>query len=285
MKIRLHENGWTVFVEDFDIKNLTERDAEILTKYLLENTVVVFKNQSLTPNEEVKIASLFGRVENYFDKKFNENFILANTNGLVGRVTGELNEQGLPGVFGHEHELEWHCNHVSDPNRLPLIWLYSERGSLGSRTSYLNNILTYNDLPTDKKIAFEEIRLNVGDTEQFTDYLLEDGVIPPDTTHYRPSLVYTNPLGTKGLFFSWNQIHFIEGMSPEAGREFIEELRQFAEQEKYMYHHDWEDGDIVIAEQNLSIHKRWEFKHMDKRVLHRIAFDYSKINIQNLLKI
>lgn len=284
MKIRLHENGWTVFVEDFDIKNLTEQDAEILTKYLLDNTVVVFKNQSLTPNDEVRITQMFGNIENYRETNTKENFILENSGGFVARVTGELNDKGLPGVFGHDHELEWHCNHVSDPNRLPLVWLYSERGSKGSRTSYLNNILTYNDLPKEKQQEYANIKLNLGDVVQFTEYLCEEGTEPPPTTHYRPSLVYTNPLGTKGLFFSWNQIHYIDGWPKEEGRKFIEELRQFAEQEKYIYHHDWEDGDIVIAEQNLSIHKRWEFKHMDKRVLHRIAFDYSKINIQNLQK-
>ena len=42
-------------------------------------------------------------------------------------------------------------------------------------------------------------------------------------------------------------------------------------------HHDWEDGDLVISEQWLSIHKRWTFEKMDKRVLHRIAFDYDKV--------
>ena len=45
------------------------------------------------------------------------------------------------------------------------------------------------------------------------------------------------------------------------------------------YDHYWEDGDVVISEQWLSIHKRWEFKRMSERILHRIAFDYSKVII------
>jgi alpha-ketoglutarate-dependent taurine dioxygenase len=282
MDIRILDNGWTIQIENFDIKNLTHKDAALITKYLLTNTVVVFKNQSLTPDDEIRIAQLFGKIENYNDSNVNENFILDNSDGFISRVTGELNDKGMPGVFGHEHELEWHCNRVSEPKRNPFVWLYSERGSRGSRTSYLNNILTYNDLSEDKKQQFANIKLNVGDVVQYTDYLCKEGSVPQDITNYRPNLVHTNPLGVTGLFFSWNQIHFIEGMSHEDGRKFIEELRQFAEQEKYMYHHDWEDGDIVIAEQNLSIHKRWEFKHMDKRVLHRITFDYSNINISKL---
>jgi alpha-ketoglutarate-dependent taurine dioxygenase len=49
-----------------------------------------------------------------------------------------------------------------------------------------------------------------------------------------------------------------------------------------MYHHDWEDGDVVISEQYLSIHKRWEFEHMDKRVLHRLTMDMDKTNYPKL---
>lgn len=282
MNIRLHENGWTVIVENFDIKNLTRADALLLTKYLLTNTVVVFRNQSLTPDDEIRICKMFGEIENYQAADVNDNFILKNSEGLISRVTGELDEHGEPGLFGHVHELEWHCNRVSDPNRNPLVWLYSERGSKGSRTSYLNNIFSYADLPEEKKKEFANIKLNVGETVQFTDYLWKEGTTPPPITHYRPNLVHTNELGVTGLFFSFNQIHFIEGMEKEEGRRFIEELRQFVEQEKYMYHHDWEDGDVVIAEQNLSIHKRWAFDHMDKRVLHRLTFDYSNLNIDEI---
>ena len=47
--------------------------------------------------------------------------------------------------------------------------------------------------------------------------------------------------------------------------------------EEFIYHHDWDDGDVVISEQWLSVHKRWYFEDMDKRLLHRIAFNYDKV--------
>ena len=48
-------------------------------------------------------------------------------------------------------------------------------------------------------------------------------------------------------------------------------------QDKYRYDHHWKDGDVVISEQWLTIHKRHTFERMDKRILHRIAFDYEKV--------
>jgi alpha-ketoglutarate-dependent taurine dioxygenase len=69
------------------------------------------------------------------------------------------------------------------------------------------------------------------------------------------------------------------GKTDEEFKEIHEYLVNHVKQEKFMYHHDWKDGDVVISEQWLSVHKRWPFKKMDKRVLHRIAFDYSKIGL------
>jgi taurine dioxygenase len=274
MNIRIHENGWTVIVEDINLKEVTQEQVNIIARYILTNTVVVIKKQQLAPADEIRIAGMFGKLQNFTGN--NPGFILKDTDGYINRVSGGLDEHGRPGMFGHVTELEWHCNRVSDPNRFPIIWLYGERGTVGSKTSWLNNILTYNDLPQETKDKFQNLKLNVGNTQQFINYYKGDEYVPQDITHYRPSLVHTNQLGVTGLFFSWNQTHFIEDMDPTEGRKLIEDLRAFCEQEKYMYHHAWEDGDMVLSDQWLSIHKRWEFEHMDKRVLHRIAIDYSE---------
>ena len=272
MNIRMHENGWTIIVEDIDLKQVTQEQVNIIAKYILTNTVVVIKKQQLMPADEIRIASMIGKLQNFTGN--NPGFILKDTDGYINRVSGGLDEHGRPGMFGHVTELEWHCNRVSDPNRFPIIWLYGESGTVGSNTSWLNNILTYNDLPQETKEKFQNLKLNVGNTQQFINYYKGDDYVPQDITHYRPSLVHTNRLGVTGLFFSWNQTHFIEDMDSIESGKLIEDLRAFCEQEKYMYHHEWQDGDLVISDQWLSIHKRWEFEHMDKRVLHRIAIDY-----------
>ena len=54
----------------------------------------------------------------------------------------------------------------------------------------------------------------------------------------------------------------------------IEFLKEFIIREEYVYHHDWEDGDILIADQEIGIHKRWPFKEIEKRLLHRMAFEF-----------
>jgi taurine dioxygenase len=226
---------------------------------------------------------LFGEVEDFRKSNYSEHLILQDApEPKILRVTGELNEHGVPGVAGFEKEFEWHCDRVSDPRRKPLVWLYGVKGTAGSRTSWINNIISYRNLPESKKTQLQNVRLNVGSTVQFTDYLWEKGIAPPLIQDHRPNLIYTNPLGITGLYFSWNQLHFIENMDSADSRKLIDDLRITVERPEYIYDHDWQDGDVVISEQYLSIHKRWEFKDIGKRMVHRLAMDLSNIDVQAL---
>ena len=56
-------------------------------------------------------------------------------------------------------------------------------------------------------------------------------------------------------------------------KELFEYLKKHILQDKYRYDHYWEDGDLVISEQWLTIHKRHAFDKMNERLLHRIAID------------
>ena len=44
-----------------------------------------------------------------------------------------------------------------------------------------------------------------------------------------------------------------------------------------MYHHEWKNGDLNIAEQVVTIHKRWHFEHMGKRILWRVASGHENL--------
>lgn len=278
MKTSIHPNGWTVFLEDVDLNTTTQEEVNEIARLMLTHTTVVIKKQSMTPLQELEFCQKFGRVQ-HFDQKMNPGFVLNGTDGGVLRVTGGLDEHGRPGMFGHVEELQWHCNRVSDPDRMPIVFLYADQHSKGSTTSFLNNIASYNDLSDELKEQIQDYHLDVGPVQQMTSYYYDDGYEPIRLDEWKPKLVHTNKLGVKGLFFSWFQTHFIQELDKEEGRQFIEDLRQHCEQEKYMYDHHWEDGDIVISDQWQSIHRRWAFEHMDKRLLHRVAMDYNNINL------
>lgn len=282
MKYTLHENGWTVIVDkDFDLKTATQEDADLIARLVATYTVVVFPQQQLPLDQELRIINMFKNPETFSAKNVKdyshiERVVIPNTEGKIQRVTGEKDELGRPGLFGHVSDLDWHCNQAANEWRKPVVWLYGERGTRGSRTSWINHIKAYNDLSDDDKNYYKTIKtINGFKTAKHGGYSPESFGSEIDINyHYTPNLVYTNQAGQTGLFFPFLQIHQIVGMDEEQSKAFISKLRSHVEQEKYIYHHEWQDGDVVISDQWLGIHKRWAFDAIETRVLHRATFEY-----------
>lgn len=274
---KLHDNGWTVVIEDFHLKTTTQEDINQIAKLLASNTLVVVKGQQLTIADEVKIAKMFKEPQ-CFNIETTEGYIsemtgceIEGSEGLFLRVTGEKDEHGRSGIAGHVSEMIWHCNEPGGDIRKPIVWLYGVKGTKGSRTTWNNNILSYQDLDQNTKDEIDNFHLEV---------LLESGLEAdnPDEeqviSEYNPPMVRKNISGQKGLFFPFLQILKIKELSDQKSAELINRIGSFTIQEKYCYHHDWEDGDVVLSEQNLGIHKRWRFENIEQRLLHRGAFDF-----------
>jgi len=272
----LHENGWTVILKDFNFLTATQEDINQIAKLLATNTLVVARGQNLTTHDEVRIAKMFKdpqifntEDENSPDTMF-QGAEVKDSENMALRVTAEKDEHGRTGIAGHEDEMQWHANDQTTPDRKPLVWLYSVKGSKGSRTSWNNNILSYNSLLKEKRDLLENLKLvpyqNVSLNEN------EDNSV--GSVDYYPELVMENIAGKRGFYFPFYQISGFKDMSEEESKDIIDWLSEYTVQDKFCYHHDWEDGDVVIAEQWLGIHKRWPFKNIEERLLHRMAFDF-----------
>ena len=294
MKMKLLDNRWTVEVTDIDIRDCTKEQARSIAERIAVNTVVVIRDQHLTHEDEVRFCELIGNVQKLpkDDPQRHHKHMPPEQNGVFQVTEG--------GLFGHKEVLDWHANQPSNPNRCPLIWLYAVKGSKGSKTSWINMIEAYKDLPEREQEELKDIQVYCGyrATQGYTqDTFFKDHI----NTDNPIDLVYTNNLGRTGLFFPFYQILGMRSKTDKFWdmkdhKELLDEqlvdynwtrnsffiptmqkLRQHVEQEKYTYHHDWEDGDIVISEQWLSIHKRWPFEDMKNRLLHRIAFGYENL--------
>ncbi len=282
LKYHLHPNGWTVILDDFDFAQATQEDINHIAQLLATNTCVVARGQGhLTPEDEIRVCEMFGDIENsdaFSHLPLWHQIMLPGGHGKIHRVTGALDEHGNPGLFGHVSDLDWHCNQPAVPDRKPLVWLMGVSGTVGSRTSWTNNILAYNDLSDSMKECIQDLKLVCGwrkdSYSEFDFSAAKSGKTEDFNEHYTPRMVHTNIAGQTGLFFPFLQFRNFVGMTEDQSREFIKPLIDHVLQEKYMYHHDWQDGDVVIAEQWLGIHKRWRFEGMATRMLHRITFDF-----------
>lgn len=300
MKYKLHENGWSVIVYEFDIKNATQEEADEIAALASSNIVVYINDPRIeesTPEDQVRFCEMIGNVREMAegDKRL-ESFATGDDSigRKVQRVTGAKNAQGRPGLFGHKEVLDWHNNRPWDLNRKPLVWLKSVSGAEGSRTSWSNTILAYNDMKGEfpdfiAELEEKEYRLVCGfrlaeqgsHTTMYSEWKGNEDFAPTITRNRSDEtampLIFTNEGGHKGFFLPYFQSFNLVGLTEEESKPILERIWNYTMQDKYVYHHDWAPGggEIVLAEQWNSVHKRWAFEYMERRIMHRITLDYS----------
>lgn len=278
MDYRLDDNGWTVIIEDFDVQTATQADINAICKLICKHTLVVIKNQNpnISLEKELELIHMFKDPSPLFNKG-DQNFIhtAVDPDGLICRVTAEKNEHGKTGIGANPGDFDWHANVTWRKIREPIIWLRAVKGAKGSTTSYNNNVKTWNDLPKTFKDVIKDYKLIItgGRRHDGTPiFAREDEDRSEEFFH---PLVYKSPLtGVEGLYFPYLQVKGFKGIPDDEAEELIKWLGEYTIQEKYIYHHNWEDGDIVLGDQWHGIHKRWKFINLETRVLHRAALYY-----------
>jgi taurine dioxygenase len=281
IEYHLHENGWTVML-DSNLSCATQDDINHLARLLNKHTLIVCKKQNLSTQEHLRITKMF-KDPVFLDPKLHpgsDSIVVPNTDGLLLRVGGEVDEYGVPGIAESVAEVIWH----SDPHwpdlKCMIIFLASIRGTANSKTSWCNNLLAYSDLDQETKMILQSLKSILLTGIDFnSDLLFTDsyGLSRPPSTGFDQTgikAVQTNKTGQQGLYFPFNQLHGFEGMSEQQGKLLIQKISKHITQEKYCYHHDWDDGDIVFTDQRFGLHMRHRCENISTRTLHRACFDY-----------
>ena len=277
MNYTIHSNGWTVFAE-FDIKTCTQQDVNELEKLISTNTCVVIKNQSLTIDDELRFLKMFNNPKSLYPKDdplFND-FALdlkKDPEGIIFRVTKELRD-GKIGMADWEEGFDWHCDTPEESDRSAILYLYGIRGTVGSKTAWNNNILAYQDLDDNIKEQIKNLHCVYGNISAPS---APDHVGVTYNTKWTPPLVHQTLSGQPGIYFAPYQLGKFVELTQEKSDEIKELLCNHVLNEKYIYYHEWQDGDVVISDQWNGIHKRWPFARMDIRVLHRAGVDYNEV--------
>lgn len=179
------------------------------------------------------------------------------------------------GLFGHDHDLDWHANRPSaELERKPLIWLRSVFGTEGSRTSWANCTKAYQDMSIEQQNQIAHLYGIFGfEPNSYTSW--NEWKSHRNTEGIK--LVRSVPgLSGQVLFFPFLQLFGFKDKTEEEFQKIYQNLKEHVLQDKYIYHHDWQDGDVLISEQWGTIHKRWECD-VSQRMLHRISFGWDNV--------
>lgn len=224
-----------------DLSKPLENDviAEIRRAFV-ENCVIAFRGQSLTPRQQVDFTSIFGKVEQHPHYR---------TNAI----------EGFPEILVLEHKAGQYINGKND------IWhadiTFIERPPLGSILHCLAAWEGYSDtMFANQYMAYEALSEPVrqmldGLTAEHSAELLQkrnnahaynkriENIAPP----VRHPIVRTHPeSGRKSLFVNMTYTTRIVGLSEEESKCLLDFLFAHSVRPDFVYRHRWRVGDVVM---------------------------------------
>jgi alpha-ketoglutarate-dependent taurine dioxygenase len=237
---------------------LPDRVAARLRGAWRDNGVLVFRDQRLDDDGQLRAARIFGEVaRNKRD--------LDEAHSYVSNVTaGGVNPYGGLG-FHLDDSFE-----VEPLAGLILYGLEVPPEGAGGETLFSNVRLAYRALPPALRERIRELRV----VHSWPDLSKQVPMPGPDPRPGMPSathpIVLRHPVtGEDLLFLSPRHFDRIVGMDPERARELVLEISSYIADPAVVYAHAWRRGDFVIWDNLRFQHGRADFDRRHRRHLRR----------------
>jgi len=243
-------------------------DDELFAKILNvwhQNLVILFRDQHLTEDDQVRFGQRFGSPAVTHTKRFetqNPAVMLISNVRENGRLIGAL----------PDGEMHFHSDQCHQERPAMASMLYSlEVPRKGGNTLFANAYLAYETLPdsTKKKIEGRKA-LNAYDYDNASTRRgtkLGEGV--PSFWH---PIVRTHPAtGKKALYVNRLMTIELEGMSRAESDELLNTLFDHQEQPEFIYEHVWRPHDLLLWDNRCALHARTDFSADERRLLRRLT--------------
>ncbi|MFZ9962276.1 MAG: TauD/TfdA dioxygenase family protein [Burkholderiales bacterium] len=259
-------------------KELSDDEIDELRTAIDKYGVLVFRNQPLSDEQQVRFSEYFGDIE-IADLKNN---ITKTSERRLSQMFSDisnldkdqniLEKDGRQRLFNLGNRI-WH----SDSSFRPVPARYSLLSAravpvAGGDTQYADMHAAYDsldaetlteisDLQCEHSLLYSRARLGMAEfTEQ------EKADFNPVTQ----PLVRTHPSTKRKSLFLSSHIGSVIGLTKPDGRLLIEELTEFATQEKFVYTHRWQKDDLVMWDNRRTMHRARKYEDtVEKRDLRR----------------
>lgn len=146
----------------------------------------------------------------------------------------------------------------------------------GGETEFSNTYAAYEELPAEMKARLEGLK--VAHTMMGTQKGVHDKVTPEMQADweafaiYRQPIVWTHRSGRKSLLLG-SSADWIEGMDRAESDALLAELKAWACQERFVYRHQWQVGDMIVWDNCGVLHRVTPYPADSGRVMHRVTLE------------
>lgn len=250
---------------------LNDADFARVHRAHLDYNVVVFRDQRITPQQQIDFSRRFGVLQIHVLKQF----LLANHPEIF--IISNIKENGQPIGLGDAGKF-WHSDlsYKEFPSLGSMLYA-QELPEEGGDTLFASQQLAYETLPTELRQAIEGKRAAHSYTARYADEVFS-GIRRPTLTAAQLAevkavvhpVVRTHPeTGRKGLFVNENFTTHILDVPEDESRQILAELYVHSARPEFIYRHQWQDGDMVFWDNRALIHLATGCPSHLRRRMHR----------------
>ena len=254
-------------------KRLSDAEFARVEQAFHDHSVLVFRRQSLTPDEHVAFSARFGPLLSHVMSQF-----LLPGHPEILRISN-LKLDGTPLGF-EDAGRYWHTD-VSYAEIPPLgSMLYAlEIPPEGGDTLYANMYMAYETLPEATKDRVQGLRAlhryNYGERQK--DNPLREEMSAEQKAQLKTAshpIVRSHPgSGRQALYVNPGFTVAIEGLPEAEGTRLLAELLAHVQQPEFVYRHRWQDNDLVFWDNRCAMHQATNYAAKHRRHMHRTTIE------------
>jgi taurine dioxygenase len=269
MEIRRLSDGSGVEAVGIDLtKPVPDETRAALNRAFVEHSVLVIREQSLTPPQVLTAVELFGPVFHQHNTRF----------ALPGcpQIHYISNQDHFPDGTRYIPGEGWHTDHSNDTRPPKATVLHAVKlPDQGGDTQFANMADAYEALPAklrDRLAGLLAIHVYQNSHSARKLMGLSDANkerVPNAVLH---PIVRTHPEnGRRSIFVNPIRIEGIVGLDHKEALPLLDELLDHATQTKFQYRHEWRDGDLVMWDNRCLLHKaNGDYDMSQTRYLYRV---------------
>jgi len=266
---------------------LDDRTFARMAMAFFDNEVIVFRNQKITPEQQIAFTRRFGVLEQHVRK---EHRLDGYPEILI--VSNVLNEQGK--AIGVEDAGRfWHSDlsYKREPSLLSALYALEvpvKNGIVLGHTDFASTTAAYDTLSGEMKQRLQDLKnvhsyryyrarnIQAQKEEQARGQrTVHEHVLTPEQIASVPDseapIARTHPVtGRKGLFINEAHTSHIPGLPKAEGDALLAELCAHVIKPEFRYAHQWQAGDLLMWDNAAAQHKaNFDYELPLRRLMHR----------------
>ena len=244
--------------------DLDEKTFGAVHQALLDNGVIFFRDQDITPAQQLKLAKRWGSVHLHPHLPS-----LPNHPGILELIKDVDDRHNIGG--------NWHTDQMFTPTPARATMLYAkEVPAAGGDTMFANLYMAYDSLSEGMKAMVADLR-TISLYDKTKKRPAAKQVTAPDEDPEpaeHPLIRPHNETGRNVLYISYEGItRRIAGMTEAESQPLLSYLMDHATRPEFTCRFRWEPGSLALWDNRCVLHLALNDYHGQRRVMHRITIE------------